>query len=29
MAPLTPRDMIRVIYQLIFDEDEKLSQAAL
>ena len=29
MAPLSPRDMIRVIYQLIFDEDEKLSQAAL
>jgi hypothetical protein len=29
MAPLTPRDMIRVIYQLMFDEDQKLGAAAL
>ena len=29
MAPLAPRDLIRVVYQLIFDEDDRIAAAAL
>ena len=29
MAPLAPRDLIRVVYQLIFDDEDRIAAAAL